>query len=169
VIEAHWLFDVAYDDIHVVVHPQSIVHSMVEFVDGSTIAQASPPDMRLTIAIALGWPDRIPAAAPPIDWSTPAAWTFEPLDSHAFPAVDLARAAGRAGGTAPAVYNAANEAAVAAFVEGRMPFLGIVDTIAEVLGSHENLMNVTTLADVEGAEDWARRQVHGLVAKGTSA
>jgi 1-deoxy-D-xylulose-5-phosphate reductoisomerase len=169
VIEAHWLFDVPYDDIHVVVHPQSIVHSMVEFVDGSTIAQASPPDMRLTISVALGWPDRIPDAAPPIDWSQPAAWTFEELDSVAFPAVDLARAAGRAGGTAPAVYNAANEAAVAAFVEGRLPFLGIVDTVAEVLGSHENLMNVTTLADVEGAEGWARRQVHQLVAKGTSA
>jgi 1-deoxy-D-xylulose-5-phosphate reductoisomerase len=168
VIEAHWLFDVPYDDIHVVVHPQSIVHSMVEFVDGSTIAQASPPDMRLTIAIALGWPDRIPDAAPPIDWSQPAAWTFEPLDTEAFPAVDLARAAGRAGGTAPAVYNAANEAAVAAFAAGRLPFLGIVDTIAEVLGSHENLMNVSTLADVQGAEDWARRRVQELVAKGTS-
>jgi 1-deoxy-D-xylulose-5-phosphate reductoisomerase len=169
VIEAHWLFDVPYDDIHVVVHPQSIVHSMVEFVDGSTVAQASPPDMRLTIAIALGWPDRIPDAAPPIDWAQPAAWTFEPLDNDAFPAVELARSAGRAGGTAPAVYNAANEAAVAAFVEGRLPFLGIVDSIAEVLASHQNLMNVTTLADVEGAEDWARRQVHQLVAKGTSA
>jgi 1-deoxy-D-xylulose-5-phosphate reductoisomerase len=169
VIEAHWLFDVPYDDIHVVVHPQSIVHSMVEFVDGSTIAQASPPDMRLTIAIALGWPDRIPDAAPPIDWAQPAAWTFEPLDNEVFPAVELARSAGRAGGTAPAVYNAANEAALAAFVEGRLPFLGIVDSIAEVLASHQNLMNVTTLADVEGAEDWARRQVHRLVAKGTSA
>jgi 1-deoxy-D-xylulose-5-phosphate reductoisomerase len=169
VIEAHWLFDVPYDDIHVVVHPQSIVHSMVEFVDGSTIAQASPPDMRLTIAIALAWPDRIPDAAPPIDWSQPAAWTFEPLDTEAFPAVDLARSAGRDGGTAPAVYNAANEAAVAAFVGGHLPFLGIVDTIAAVLGSHENLMNVTTLADVEDAEDWARRQVQELVAKGTSA
>jgi 1-deoxy-D-xylulose-5-phosphate reductoisomerase len=169
VIEAHWLFDVPYDDIHVVVHPQSIVHSMVEFVDGSTIAQASPPDMRLTIAIALGWPDRIPAAAPPIDWAQPAAWTFEPLDNQAFPAVELARAAGRAGGTAPAVYNAANEAALAAFVDGRLPFLGIVDSIAEVLASHENLMNVSTLADVEGAEDWARRQVRRLVEKRTSA
>ncbi len=168
VIEAHWLFDVPYDEIHVVVHPQSIVHSMVEFVDGSTIAQASPPDMRLTIAVALGWPDRIPDAAPPIDWSQPTAWTFEPLDTEAFPAVDLARAAGRAGGTAPAVYNAANEAAVAAFVAGRLPFLGIVDTIAEVVGSHENLMNVSTLADVQGAEEWARRRVQELVAKGTS-
>jgi 1-deoxy-D-xylulose-5-phosphate reductoisomerase len=163
VIEAHHLFDVAYDDIHVVVHPQSIVHSMVEFVDGSTIAQASPPDMRLTIAIALGWPDRIPDAAPSIDWSQPAAWTFEPLDTVAFPAVDLARAAGRAGGTAPAVLNAANETAVAAFVEGRLPFLGIVDTLAEVLASHQNLRNVSTLADVVDAEDWARRRVRELV------
>jgi 1-deoxy-D-xylulose-5-phosphate reductoisomerase len=163
VIEAHWLFDIDYDDIHVVVHPQSIVHSMVEFVDGSTVAQASPPDMRLTIAVALGWPERVPDAAPPIDWAQPAAWGFEPLDHDAFPAVQLARAAGRTGGTAPAVFNAANEEAVAAFVAGRLPFLGIVDTVAEVLASHESLMNVTTLADVQDAEDWARREVAAKV------
>jgi 1-deoxy-D-xylulose-5-phosphate reductoisomerase len=169
VIEAHWLFDIDYDDIHVVVHPQSIVHSMVEFVDGSTIAQASPPDMRLTIAVALGWPERVPDAAPPIDWSQPAAWTFEPMDDEAFPAVGLAKAAGRAGGTAPAVFNAANEEAVAAFVAGALPYLGIVDTIAAVLESHETLMNIRTLADVQHAEDWARRRVHELIAKGTSA
>jgi 1-deoxy-D-xylulose-5-phosphate reductoisomerase len=169
VIEAHWLFDMDYDDIHVVVHPQSVIHSMVEFVDGSTIAQASPPDMRLTIAVALGWPDRVPDAAPPIDWSQPAAWTFEPLDHEAFPAVELAKAAGRAGGTAPAVFNAANEEAVAAFVAGRLSFNGIVDTVAEVVGSHQNLMKISTLADVRDAEDWARARVHELVEMGTSA
>jgi 1-deoxy-D-xylulose-5-phosphate reductoisomerase len=169
VIEAHWLFDVDYDDIHVVVHPQSVVHSMVEFVDGSTVAQASPPDMCLTIAVALGWPDRVPDAAPPIDWSVPTAWTFEPLDQAAFPAVELAKAAGRAGGTTPAVFNAANEEAVEAFIQGKLAFVEIVDTVAEVVGSHQTLMNVSTLADVQDAEDWARRQVHERVAKGTSA
>jgi 1-deoxy-D-xylulose-5-phosphate reductoisomerase len=168
-IEAHWLFDMDYDDIHVVVHPQSVIHSMVEFVDGSTIAQASPPDMRLTIAVALGWPDRVADAALPIDWSQPASWTFEPLDNEAFPAVELAKEAGRAGGTTPAVFNAANEEAVAAFVAGQLPFLAIVDTVAEVVGSHQNLMNIRTLADVRDAEDWARGRVHELVEKGTSA
>jgi 1-deoxy-D-xylulose-5-phosphate reductoisomerase len=162
VIEAHWLFDVDYDDIHVVVHPQSVIHSMVEFVDGSTIAQASPPDMRLTISVALGWPDRVPDAAPAIDWATPAAWTFEPLDHEVFPAVELARDAGRAGGTAPAVYNAANEEALAAFVAGRLPYLGIVDTIAAVLADHEILRNVTTLAEVQHAEEWARDRVRTM-------
>jgi 1-deoxy-D-xylulose-5-phosphate reductoisomerase len=169
VIEAHLLFDVGFDDIHVVVHPQSIVHSMVEFVDGSTVAQASPPDMRLTIAVALGWPDRVPDASPPIDWSVPAAWTFEPLDHGAFPAVELAKAAGRAGGTTPAVFNAANEQAVEAFINGQLAFVDIVDTVADVVGSHQTLMNVSTLADIEDAQDWARRQVRERVAKGTSA
>src|SRR6188472_1109703 len=109
VIEAHLLFGVPYDRIDVVVHPQSVIHSMVEYVDGATIAQASPPDMRLPIALALGWPDRVPGAGPSVDWSKATSWTFEPLDTEAFPAVDLARTAGRAGGAAPAVYNAANE------------------------------------------------------------
>jgi 1-deoxy-D-xylulose-5-phosphate reductoisomerase len=168
-IEAHWLFQVDYDAIDVVVHPQSVVHSMVEFIDGSTIAQASPPDMHLPIAVALAWPERIEGAAGAFDWSTRSSWTFEPLDNDAFPAVELARSAGRAGGTTPAVFNAANEEAVAAFVDGRLPFVGIVDMVADVVGSHENLMNVTTLAEVKEAEDWARRRVHTLVEKGKSA
>jgi 1-deoxy-D-xylulose-5-phosphate reductoisomerase len=168
-IEAHWLFDIGYDAIDVVVHPQSMIHSMVEFVDGSTIAQASPPDMHLPIALALAWPDRVDGAAKRLDWTQPASWTFEPLDNEGFPAVELAKAAGRAGGTATAVLNAANEEAVAAFVAGKLPFLGIVDTVAEVVGSHQTLMNITTLAEVKEVEDWARRQVHDIVAKGTSA
>jgi 1-deoxy-D-xylulose-5-phosphate reductoisomerase len=168
-IEAHWLFDIPYDAIDVVVHPQSIIHSMVEFVDGSTIAQASPPDMHLPIALALAWPQRVDGAASAVDWTKSATWSFEPLDHATFPAVELARAAGKAGGTAPAVYNAANEEAVEAFVAGRLPFLGIVDTVAEVVESHEILMNVTTLVDIREAEDWARRRVHELVAKGTPA
>jgi 1-deoxy-D-xylulose-5-phosphate reductoisomerase len=163
VIEAHLLFGVPYDRIQVVVHPQSIVHSMVEFADGATIAQASPPDMRLPIALALGWPDRLPDAAPAIDWSSPAAWTFEPLDDTVFPAVALARRAGAAGGWAPAVYNAANEELVDAFHAGRIGFLQIVDSVADVveewLGAHRGHNgNPGTVEDVERAQDWARRR-----------
>lgn len=135
-LEAALLYDVDLDDITVVVHPQSIVHSMVEFWDGATIAQASPPDMRLPIALGLSWPDRLPDAAAGCDWSTASSWTFEPLDSETFGAVELARRAGRAGGTAPAVFNAANEACVDAFCEGRIGFLDITDTIAAVLDEH---------------------------------
>ncbi|MEW2460890.1 MULTISPECIES: 1-deoxy-D-xylulose-5-phosphate reductoisomerase [unclassified Microbacterium] len=163
VIEAHLLFDVAYDDIEVVVHPQSIVHSMVEFIDGSTIAQASPPDMRLPISLGLDWPHRIGGVGRPLDWTTASSWTFEPLDGEAFPAVALAKAVGRAGGTFPAVYNAANEQAVDAFHEGRLSFLGIVDTISAVVDQHEapSTLTVETLAE---AEDWARRTADRLIA-----
>jgi 1-deoxy-D-xylulose-5-phosphate reductoisomerase len=158
-IEAHWLFGVPFDAIDVVVHPQSIVHSMVEFVDGSTIAAASPPDMRLPIALALAWPDRVPGAAAPLDWTVTSSWTFEPLDSATFPAVELARAAGRAGGTTPAVFNAANEEAVTAFVGGRICFLDIVDTVAAVVSAHEQRRRgALTLADVADAESWARER-----------
>ena len=118
VVEAHLLFGTPYDDIDVVVHPQSVVHSMVEFVDGSTLAQASPPDMRLPIALALGWPDRLPARGVRPGLVAAATWDFEPLDDEAFPAVALCKAAGRRGGTAPAVLNAANEVCVQAFVDG---------------------------------------------------
>ncbi|MCK2027083.1 1-deoxy-D-xylulose-5-phosphate reductoisomerase [Microbacterium sp. SSW1-47] len=163
VIEAHLLFDVAYDDIEVVVHPQSIVHSMVEFIDGSTIAQASPPEMRLPISLGLDWPHRIGGVGRPLDWTTASSWTFEPLDGEAFPAVALAKAVGRAGGTFPAVYNAANEQAVDAFHEGRLSFLGIVDTISAVVDQHEapSTLTVETLAE---AEDWARRTADRLIA-----
>ncbi|HYI54586.1 MAG TPA: 1-deoxy-D-xylulose-5-phosphate reductoisomerase [Microlunatus sp.] len=135
-LEAHLLYDVDLDRIDVVVHPQSIVHSMVQFVDGSTLAQCSPPDMKLPIALALGWPERIPGAAPACDWSTTSSWSFEPLDDEAFPAIALARWAGALSGTAPAVYNAANEEAVEAFHAGALPFVGIVDVVAEVLAEH---------------------------------
>ena len=136
-LEAGLLYDVDLDDIQVVVHPQSMVHSMVEFVDGSTIAQCSPPDMRLPIALGLSYPDRLPDAAPAFDWSAAMAWTFEPLDDGVFPAVGLARRAGKAGGVAPAVYNAANEVAVDAFCAGRLAFCGIVDTVGEILREHD--------------------------------
>ena len=155
VIEAHLLFDLPYDRIEVVVHPQSVVHSMVEFADGSTLAQASPPDMRLPIAAALGWPERVPGAALPCDWSQAATWEFYPLDHRAFPAVRLARAAGEAGGTAPAVFNAANEVCVEAFLGGRLPFPGIVTTVERVLGDHD-VGNLNTVEDVVDTETWAR-------------
>jgi 1-deoxy-D-xylulose-5-phosphate reductoisomerase len=158
VIEAHLLFDLPLDRIDVVVHPQSIVHSMVEFVDGSTLAQVSPPDMRLPIALGLSWPERVNEAAPHCDWTTAATWTFEPLDDHAFPAVSLARRAATAGGTAPAVLNAANEELVEAFFAGRLSFLGIVDTLTEVVVEHldRGNGNPRDVDDVLAAEDWAR-------------
>ena len=165
VIEAHMLFDIDYDDIDVVVHPQSIVHSMVEFTDGSTVTQASPPDMHLPIALALAWPDRVPAAARPLDHSTPATWTFEPVDHETFPAVELARAVGRRGGAAPAVYNAANEEAVTAFIEGRLPFLGIVDVVAATVEEPGATATVDTVEDVRAAEEWARARANELIEK----
>ena len=165
VIEAHLLFGVPFDDIEVVVHPQSIVHSMVEFVDGSTLAQASPPSMKIPIALALGWPDRVPEAAPPCDWSTASTWEFYPLDDEAFPAVALGREAGRRGGTAPAVYNAANEECVTAFQDGRLGFTAIVDTVATVLAEHATDAggNVLSLDDVLAADSWARVRARELV------
>jgi 1-deoxy-D-xylulose-5-phosphate reductoisomerase len=170
VIEAHLLFGIPYDRIGVVVHPQSMIHSMVEFVDGATIAQASPPDMRLPIALALGWPDRVPGAVSPVDWTRASAWTFEPLDAEAFPAIELARAAGTAGGLAPAVYNAANEELVAAFHTGQVSFLGIVDTVRDVL---ENWLssqpadsgNPSTVEDVELVQEWARRRARAAISR----
>ncbi len=163
VIEAHLLFGFSLDRIDVVVHPQSIVHSMVEFSDGATIIQASPPDMRLPISLGMAWPDRVADAAPGLDWSTAATWTFEPLDDAAFPAVALAREAAAAGGTAPAVYNAANEACVAAFLAGRISFPRIVSTVARIVSEHDTARAaVTTVADVLAVDDWARRRAQEL-------
>jgi len=163
VIEAHLLFGFGLDRIDVVVHPQSIVHSMVEFSDGATIIQASPPDMRLPISLGLAWPDRVPDAALRLDWTTAATWTFEPLDDAAFPAVALAREAAAAGGTAPAVYNAANEACVADFQAGRISFPRIVDTVARIVSEHDAARTaVTTVADVLAVDDWARKRAREL-------
>ncbi|MEX1079369.1 MAG: 1-deoxy-D-xylulose-5-phosphate reductoisomerase [Homoserinimonas sp.] len=161
VIEAHLLFDVPYDRIEVTVHPQSIVHSMVEFVDGSTIAQASPPDMRLPISLGLDWPNRVPGVGAPLDWTAAQAWTFEPLDSQAFPSVDLAKAVGRAGTTYPAVFNAANEQAVQAFHAGHLGYLGIVDTVAEVVDAH--VSGELSLAGIAEAERWARAAADRII------
>ncbi len=164
VIEAHELFGVGYDAIQVMVHPQSVIHSMVEFHDGSTLAQCSPPDMRLPISLALGWPDRLADAGPAVDWTAAHDWELRPLDDTAFPAVRLAKAAGQAGRCRPAIYNAANEECVAAFVAGTLPFLGIVDTVAEVLAQAPDFTEPGTVEDVLAAESWARARARELVA-----
>jgi 1-deoxy-D-xylulose-5-phosphate reductoisomerase len=161
VIEAHFLFDVPYSRIDVTVHPQSIVHSMVEFVDGSTIAQASPPNMKLPISLGLDWPHRVPGVGVPLDWSVAAEWTFEPLDEEAFPAVALAKRVGEAGATYPAVFNAANEQAVLAFHAGRIGFLDILDTVTAVVDRHE--VGELSLAGVLEAESWGRRIADDLI------
>lgn len=163
-IETHLLFGIPYDRIDVVVHPQSIVHSMVTFTDGSTLAQASPPDMRLPIALALGWPARVPGAAAACDFRTAATWEFEPLDDAVFPAVDLARQAGTTGGCLPAVYNAANEEAAEAFLAGRIRFPAIVGTIAEVLAAADRwAAEPVTVEDVLDAQRWARDRARAAV------
>ncbi|GAA4448322.1 1-deoxy-D-xylulose-5-phosphate reductoisomerase [Phytohabitans houttuyneae] len=166
VIEAHELFGIGYESIEVMVHPQSVIHSMVEFVDGSTIAQASPPDMRLPIALALGWPDRVADAAPAVDWTRAHTWEFAPLDDAAFPAVRLAKEAGAAGRCRPAVYNAANEECVAAFVAGRLPFLGMVETLERVLDEAPDFAEPGTVEDVLAAEAWARSHAQRIIGEG---
>ncbi len=167
VIEAHLLFGIDFDRIDVVVHPSSVVHSMVEYVDGSTMVQASPPDMRLPIALGLAWPERVPGSARGCDWTSPTSWEFFPLDETAFPAVSLARRAGSFGRTAPAVLNAANEVCVDAFVSGDLGFLGIVDTVGTVLDEHLRDPDAAhadlTLERVLEADTLARERARTLV------
>ncbi|WP_373454700.1 1-deoxy-D-xylulose-5-phosphate reductoisomerase [Rhodococcus sp. 14-2470-1a] len=164
-IETHLLFDIPYDRIDVTVHRQSIVHSMVTFFDGSTIAQASPPDMRLPIALALGWPDRVRDAARAIDFTTSFTWDFEPLDDRVFPAVQLAREAGVLGGCMTAVYNASNEVAAEAFLAGRIDFPQIVETVGQVLdaGTGQWTSEPTSVGDVLAADSWARAHARELL------
>ncbi|WP_192721078.1 1-deoxy-D-xylulose-5-phosphate reductoisomerase [Mycobacterium sp. OAS707] len=165
-IETHLLFGIPYDRIDVVVHPQSIVHSMVTFTDGSTLAQASPPDMKLPIALALGWPSRVAGAALACDFSTASTWDFEPLDAAVFPAVELAKEAGTKGGCLTAVYNAANEEAAEAFLDGRIRFPAIVRTIAEVLRAADQwAAEPATVEDVLDAQHWARDRAKGAVSR----
>ncbi|MET0692624.1 MAG: 1-deoxy-D-xylulose-5-phosphate reductoisomerase [Propionibacteriaceae bacterium] len=174
-LEAALLYDVPLDRIDVVVHPQSMVHSMVQFIDGSTLAQCSPPDMKLPIALGLGWPDRLAGSARPVDWTVASSWTFEPLDNEAFPAVELARRSGQLGGTAPAVYNAANEECVDAFHDGRIAFLDILDVVAAVLDEHVrgdvspsdvgSFLVSSAELDVQtvlAADAWARRRARDI-------
>ncbi|GAB3699412.1 1-deoxy-D-xylulose-5-phosphate reductoisomerase [Nocardiopsis oceani] len=170
VIEAHLLFDIPIDRIDVVVHPQSIVHSMVEYVDGTTLAKASPPSMMIPIAYGIGAPERVPDVAPGMDWTKAQSWTFEPLDDEAFPSVRLAAEVGSAGGTAPAVYNAANEEAVDAFLKGNLAFPSIMDTVAQVVSEHQRTDRpgapTLTLDDVYAADTWARTRARELLARG---
>jgi 1-deoxy-D-xylulose-5-phosphate reductoisomerase len=170
VIEAHLLFDIPFERIEVVVHPQQVIHSMVEFHDGSTIAQASPPSMLIPIALGMAWPDRVPDAGPAIDWTRAASWDFEPLDDDAFPAVALAKRVGAAGGTWPAVYNAANEVCVQAFFDGRLRFVDIVDTVAKVVDAYAAQPGSgaadLALEQVLEADRWARGAAEGLTGRG---
>ena len=154
-IEAHLLFDVPLEQIEIAVHPQSVIHSMVEFVDGSTMAQVSPPDMRLPIALGMSWPNRVPDVIPAVDWKSAHTWTFEPLDEEVFLGVKLAREAALAGGTMPAVFNAANEVAVDAFHDGTLGFLGIWDLIATTMAAH-SVASEVALDAVLDADRWAR-------------
>ncbi len=167
VIEAHLLFDIPFERIEVVVHPQSFVHSMVEFIDGSTMAQVSPPSMLIPIALGMAWPDRVPKAGPSVDWTKAATWEFLPLDEDAFPAVALARAVGAAGSCFPAVFNAANEECVAAFLAGSIRFTEIVDTVSRVVDDWSaNPENDTSVLDVDtlmSAEIWARNRAHQVL------
>lgn len=167
VIEAHLLFDIPYDKIEVVVHPQSMVHSMVEFRDGSTIAQVSPPDMRLPIALALSWPHRSTYAITSVDWSQSSTWTFDPVDRATFPALGLAYAAGRYGGIAPACYNAANEEAVAAFIAGTLSFAAIPTIIERTMDyfmhGAAKKSDVSDVSDILAVEIAAREFARTLI------
>jgi len=165
VIEAHLLFDVPFERIDVVVHPQQFIHSMVEFVDGAVVAQIGLPTMLVPIALGLGWPDRVPDAETPIDWTKASDWRFEPLDDAAFPAVRLARRVGTAGSTYPAVYNAANEECVAAFHDGVLDFPDIVGTVQRVVDAHESASGELNVEDVLAAETWARARAQELLAR----
>ena len=167
IIEARYLFDMPYSKIEAVIHPQSIVHSMVEFVDGSTLAQASPPSMKGPIAFALGFPERIPGAMAALDWTKAQSWNFEAIDNQRFPAIALARRCGEIGGGAPAIFNAANEVAVAAFIDGNIAFDQIVtsvDRVVEKLAPHAGA-KLRDLADVSALEEDARRTAHELLKK----
>lgn len=165
IIEAHYLFDIPYAKIDAVIHPQSIVHSMVEFTDGSVIAQASPPDMTLPISLALNWPHRLAGALAPIDWSSNQSWEFSPIDHLRFPAIELARRCGTVGGGAPAAFNAANEEAVAAFMARQISFTDIVEIVDDVLSSigGEVSASLRDISDVSAAEENARRKAHEII------
>ena len=167
IIEAHHLFALPYSQIDAVIHPQSIVHSMVEYKDGSTIAQASPPNMKGPIALAINYPQRTVGATSAIDWSSASTWNFAPIDHARFPAVNLARHCGTVGGALPAIFNAANEEAVAAFINGRIKFTDIIATVEEMITQYEgqSLPALRDLADVSAIEQDARTRTEQLIAK----
>ena len=165
IIEAHYLFNLAYEVIEAVIHPQSVVHSMVEFNDGSTIAQASPPNMKGPIAYALAYPERLNKACAPIDWSKSHTWNFSPIDNEKYPAIELARRCGELGGGLPAVYNAANEVAVAAFLAQRIKFTAIIELVEQVVQSFggNSPTTIRDISDVSGIEQSARSKAEELI------
>jgi 1-deoxy-D-xylulose-5-phosphate reductoisomerase len=167
IIEAHHLFALPYSQIEAVIHPQSVVHSMVEFKDGSTIAQASPPNMKGPIALAINYPHRTANATAPIDWSKSSMWNFAPIDKSRFPAVDLARHCGAVGGALPAIFNAANEVVVAAFMQGKVKFVEIIPTVEKIVGQYEkaSVPTLRDLSDVSAIEEDARKATSALIEK----
>jgi 1-deoxy-D-xylulose-5-phosphate reductoisomerase len=167
IIEAHHLFALPYSQIEAVIHPQSIVHSMVEYRDGSTIAQASPPNMKGPIALAINFPHRTAAATVPIDWSKVATWTFAPIDHNRFPAVNLARHCGAVGGALPAIFNAANEVVVEAFIKGKVKFVQIIPTVEAIVAQYEksSVPTLRDLSDVSAIEEDARRATSTYLTK----
>jgi 1-deoxy-D-xylulose-5-phosphate reductoisomerase len=167
IIEAHYLFDLPYSQIEAVIHPQSVIHSMVQYVDGSTIAQASPPNMKGPISFAINYPDRVPSATPAVDWTTSHTWSFNPIDNEKFPAIDLARRCGTLGGGLPAIFNAANEVCVAAFIDGKIGFTSIIETVEEVVQSlgSKSAGSPRDLADVSAIENDARKIAQELLMK----
>jgi 1-deoxy-D-xylulose-5-phosphate reductoisomerase len=167
IIEAHYLFDLPYSQIEAVIHPQSVIHSMVQYVDGSTIAQASPPNMKGPISFAINYPDRVPSATPAVDWTTSHTWSFNPIDNEKFPAIDLARRCGTLGGGLPAIFNAANEVCVAAFIDGKIGFTSIIETVEEVVQSlgSKSAGSPRDLADVSAIENDARKIAQELLVK----
>lgn len=159
IIEAHHLFGIPYAQIEAVIHPQSVVHSMVEFVDGSTIAQGSPPNMKGPISLAINFPNRVPAATKPIDWSTSHTWNFSPIDAKRFPAIALARSCGEIGGGLPAIFNASNEVGVQAFINGEISFTAIIDLVSLTVDKLKDsgAQKLRDLSDVSAVEEDARR------------
>ena len=159
IIEAHYLFGIPYAQIEAVIHPQSVVHSMVEFVDGSTIAQGSPPNMKGPISLALNFPNRVPAATTPINWSTAHIWNFSPIDTKRFPAIALARSCGEIGGGLPAIFNASNEVGVQAFINGEISFTAIIDLVSLTVDKLKSsgAQKLRDLSDVSAVEEDARR------------
>jgi 1-deoxy-D-xylulose-5-phosphate reductoisomerase len=167
IIEAHHLFAIPYSQIEAVIHPQSIVHSMVEFKDGSTIAQASPPNMKGPIALAINYPHRTNSVTPPIDWSQSSTWNFTPIDESRFPAVALARHCGEIGGALPAIFNASNEVAVAAFIAGQLSFNQIILTVSSIVAHFEgsSIPTLRDLSDVSAIEEDAKAATQQLISK----
>jgi 1-deoxy-D-xylulose-5-phosphate reductoisomerase len=167
IIEAHHLFNLPYSQIDAVIHPQSFIHSMVEYKDGSTIAQASPPNMKGPIALAINFPNRTAGATAPIDWSKASTWSFAPIDIYRFPAVALARHCGAAGGALPAIFNAANEVAVDAFMRGKIKFVEIIPTVESIVATYEKgaIPTLRDLSDVSAIEEDARKATSAHIAK----